>query len=78
MSIAIKEPKSVKLEDGVLAWLRQYREQFKTEVDCALTIGVDRLVINRVLMTGSCSARSAKRINRAHKKHSETLMGEQN
>ena len=58
----IKKPKSVPLgKDGFKA-LKAYRKGFETEVECALSIGIDRTVLNRVLLTGSGAPETIERI----------------
>lgn len=54
--------KSVKLEKTEWSALKQYRKKFDTEVECALSIGVDRLVLNRVLLKGSGSPETIEKI----------------
>ena len=66
---AIKQPRSVDVPAEILDWLKQHRSKFKTEVAFAINIGVDRLVINRVLLVGSCSPRTLKVITKAFNKN---------
>lgn len=54
--------KSVKLTPAEHKALKQYRKQFNTEVECALSIRIDRLVLNRVLMVGSGSPETIEKI----------------
>lgn len=72
MKQTLREPKSIKLPIDMLEWLRGYRTRFTSEVDCGLAIGIDRLVVNRVLIVGSCSPKSFKKIEKTFKKESAT------
>lgn len=45
--------------------LKQYREKFDTEVECALSIGIDRNVLNRISAFGSGSPDKVKKIQTA-------------
>ena len=47
--------------------LNQYRKGFVTEVECALSIGLDRNVLNRVMIFGSGSPESVNKIKVAIK-----------
>lgn len=60
-----KQKRSVALTDREHSSLKAYRERFSTEVDCALSIGVDRLVLNRVILVGSGAPVSIKKIKKA-------------
>lgn len=42
--------------------LKQYREGFDTEVECALSIGIDRNVLNRISTFGSGSPDKVKKV----------------
>jgi len=65
MSTYIASKKSEKLTAEEKKALKQYRKGFDTEVDCAVTIGIDRLVLNRVLLTGSASPATVEKIRTA-------------
>lgn len=54
--------KSEKLTAEERKALKQYRKGFDTEVDCAVSIGIDRLVLNRVLLIGSASPVTIEKI----------------
>lgn len=45
--------------------LKAFRKTFNTEVDCAVAIGIDRLVLNRVLLIGSASPATITKIRAA-------------
>lgn len=45
--------------------LKQYRERFNTEVECALSIGIDRNVLNRISTFGSGSPDKVNKIKTA-------------
>lgn len=57
-----KSRKSEKLTAEERKALKQYRKEFDTEVDCAVSIGIDRLVLNRVLLIGSASPATVEKI----------------
>lgn len=59
-----KKLKSVPLTPEELESLREYRTGFDSEVACALSLGVDRLVLNRVMLVGSGSELYIKKIRR--------------
>lgn len=59
---SFKKPKSVKLTKDEWRALKNYRKGFEKEVDCAATIGVDRLVLNRILLVGSGSPTSIEKV----------------
>lgn len=54
--------KSVKLTKEQHQSLKQYRKGFNTEVECAISIKIDRLVLNRVLLVGSGSPETIEKI----------------
>lgn len=54
--------KSEKLTADERKALKQYRKGFDTEVECAVSIGIDRLVLNRVLLIGSASPATVGKI----------------
>lgn len=60
-----KTRKSEKLTAEERKALKQYRKGFDTEVDCAISIGIDRLVLNRVLLIGSASPATVEKIRTA-------------
>lgn len=62
---SFKRPKSVPLTKDELKALKRYRKGFDKEVDCAASIGVDRLVLNRIIMVGSGSPYSIDKIKAA-------------
>jgi len=57
--------KSEKLTAEEKKALKQYRKGYDTEVDCAVSIGIDRLVLNRVLLIGSASPATVEKIRTA-------------
>lgn len=61
---ATKRKKSQPLTRAELKSLKAYRAGFNTEVDCAISIGVDRLVLNRVMMVGSGSPETIDKIKK--------------
>lgn len=60
-----KKRKSEPLSADDLSALKAYRTGFTTEVECAISIGIDRLVLNRVQLVGSGSPDSIKKIRKA-------------
>jgi hypothetical protein len=56
---------SVALTAKEKAALKQYREGFSTEVECAISIGIDRNVLNRISTFGSGSPDKVKKIREA-------------
>lgn len=56
---------SVALTAKEKAALKQYREGFVTEVECALSIGIDRNVLNRISTFGSGSPDKIEKIKAA-------------
>lgn len=48
-----RKRKSVKLEKPEHAALKQYRKKYNTQVECAISLGIDRVVLNSVLLKGS-------------------------
>lgn len=70
--------KSEKLTAEERKTLKLYRKEFDTEVDCAVSIGIDRLVLNRLMLTGSASpatigkVRTAIGTSKGDKKEGET------
>ena len=63
--------KSEKLTPDEKKALKLYRKGFDTEVDCAVSIGIDRLVLNRVLVMGSASPATVEKIRVALSKDKE-------
>lgn len=63
-AMSIRATKSAKLTDQEWKALKKFRKQFDTEVACAIAIGVDRLVLNRVLLIGSASPRTIEQIRK--------------
>lgn len=70
-STSARKRKSEPLTAVELETLKAYRSGFKTEVDCAISIGVDRIVVNRVILVGSGSPISIKKIRKALRKYSD-------
>lgn len=63
-STSARKRKSEPLTVAELEALKAYRSGFKTEVDCAISIGIDRIVLNRVLLVSSGSPASIKKIRK--------------
>lgn len=60
-----KRGTSVSLTKEEWAALKLYRKNFITEVQCAVEIGIDRNVLNRILALGSGSPDSINKIREA-------------
>jgi hypothetical protein len=58
----IKKIKSVPLAKAEKKALKEYRKKFETETGCAIALGIDRNVLNRVLLAGSGSPETIERI----------------
>lgn len=63
-STAARRRKSEPLTKEEREALQEYRKGFTTEVDCAISIGIDRLVLNRILMVGSGSPESIIKVRK--------------
>jgi len=60
-----KRGTSVSLTKEEHTALKQYRKDFVTEVQCAIAIGIDRNVLNRIIAFGSGSPDSVEKIRAA-------------
>ena len=60
-----KRGTSVSLKKEEIILLKKYRSGFVTEVECALSIGIDRNVLNRVMTFGSGSPETITKIKSA-------------
>ena len=56
---------SISLTKEEIKSLKKFRAQFDTEVQCAIKIGIDRNVLNRVFMFGSGSPETINKIKGA-------------
>jgi hypothetical protein len=65
----IRKRKSESLAKSEHSALRKFRKGFQTEVDCAMAIGIDRAVLNRILFIGSGSPETVDKIRKALSKH---------
>lgn len=63
-STIARKRKSEPLTKRELKALKTYRTRFSTEVDCALSIGIDRLVLGRVILVGSGSPETIAKIRK--------------
>lgn len=54
------EPLTIEERERLVA----YRAGFTTEVDCAISLGIDRLVLNRVSLVGSGSPETIDKIRK--------------
>jgi hypothetical protein len=62
---SIRKRKSEPLNKEERKALKNYRKQFETEVACAIAIGVDRTVLNAVMLRGSGSPDTISKIREA-------------
>lgn len=60
--MSTKKRKSVKLTADEFKSLKQYRKGFHTEIECAERLGVDRWILNRILIVGSGAPESIEKI----------------
>lgn len=60
--------KSEPLTDNEVVALKEYRELYSTDVACAASIGIDRNVLERVILKGSGSPDTVAKIRKAIKK----------
>lgn len=64
MITLIKPKRSVSLSEDELDKLKSLRDEFPTEVEMALRIGIDRNVLARVIQVGSGSPVTVSKIRR--------------
>ena len=62
METMTRTRKSVKLTQDEFKALKKFRKGFDTGVDCAIEIGIDRVVLDRVLTVGSGSEETVGKI----------------
>lgn len=62
MPQSIRKPRSESLTRAEWKSLKGYRKGFETEVACAISIGIDRTVLNAVLLKGSGSPETIQKI----------------
>lgn len=61
----VRRKKSEELTKDQRKALRQYRTKFDTSVACATSIGIDRNVLERVLLAGSGAPETISKIREA-------------
>ena len=65
-----KTPKSVSLSSPEMEFIEKHTETFKTEVEAAFSLGIDRGVLNRLILkhkagqSATCSADKAQTIRK--------------
>lgn len=59
-----KKRKSESLTDDELTKLKEYKNSFKTDVECAASLYIDRNVLSRVILAGSGSPDTVKKIRK--------------
>ena len=57
-----RKRRSVKLTKEELAALKVHRKKYDTQVECAISLGIDRLVMNNVILKGSGSPETISKI----------------
>lgn len=60
-----RKPRSVRLDPQEVKSLKRYRKNFTSEVQCAISIGIDRTVLNNVILKGSGSVETIEKIRTA-------------
>ncbi|HEY4288214.1 MAG TPA: hypothetical protein VGN00_14010 [Puia sp.] len=60
----VRKRKSERLTEAELQILKGYRAGFQTEVDCAISIGIDRTVLGRVILAGSGSPETIEKVRK--------------
>jgi hypothetical protein len=74
MNNTISPPKrSIKLSQDEKKALKLFCKNFSTEVDCALSIGIDRNVLARVRQVGSGSENTITKIRETLKDHNDNI-----
>lgn len=58
----MRRKRSEPLTKTELKALKAYRKQFKTEVACAISLGIDRTVLSYVLLKGSSAPETVEKI----------------
>lgn len=61
----VKPARSMKLTEEEMKALVEHRAKFSTDVDAAIAIGLDRAVMGRVILVGSGSEETVKKIRKA-------------
>lgn len=64
VNTTVRKRRSEALTEAEQLSLKDYRAGFATEVDCAVAIGIDRTVLNRVILAGSGSPEKIRKIRR--------------
>lgn len=62
MPQSVRKPRSVELTKQEHRALKAFRKGFETEVACAIAIGIDRTVLNAVILKGSGSPDTIQKI----------------
>jgi hypothetical protein len=65
---SFRKRKSVQLSKEEVAGLKKYRRGFNTVTECAISIGIDRNVLDRVLLTSSGAPETIEKIKAALQK----------
>ena len=61
----VKPARSVELSEEEKKALAKHRKKYNTEVDAAIALGLDRAVMNRVMLVGSGSEATVTKIRKA-------------
>lgn len=62
MNTMVRKRKSVALTTTEFSALKKYAKGFRTGIECAESIGIDRNVLDRVLLVGSGSPETIEKI----------------
>lgn len=61
----VAKRKSERLTDDAFAALKQYAKGFNTAIECAEAIGINRVVLDRLLLVGSASPETITKVKTA-------------
>jgi hypothetical protein len=61
----VRKRKSVVLTKQEMSELKKYKKSFNTITECAISIGIDRNVLDRVLLAGSGAPESIEKVKAA-------------
>lgn len=69
MDQQFRKRKSVRLSKEEVAGLKKYRRRFNTVTECAISIGIDRNVLDRILLASSGSPETIEKVKAALQKN---------
>lgn len=53
----------------ILDWLKEHRNNFTTNTAFAKDVGIDRSVLNRIMIVGTCNSNTLNRLKKSFKRH---------